>query len=71
MGGRKNSSLRDGHAQHAEIELCAIQAPAGQELPGDMGGVFHAVQVGQAALPPGEGGGPVATVGDVGLHHGY
>ena len=65
----KTALLRDCHTQHAVVELLSIQAPVGQELPGDVGGEFHAVQVGEATLPLGKRGGPVSAVGNGGFHH--
>ena len=66
----KTTLLRDGHAQHAVIELAAVQASISQCEPGHMGGEFHAVQVRKTALPLGKRGGPVTTVRYAGFHYG-
>jgi hypothetical protein len=56
--------LRIGDAEDAEIDLLPGNALVFEEPVADRGGQPDAVQVGQRALPPGEGRGPVAAVGN-------
>ena len=54
--------LRDGDAQYAVVEFIDSDGPLFQLLASDMGGELDAVQVGETALPAGEGGRPIGTI---------
>src|SRR5690606_1676275 len=60
---------RHGGAEHAVVELRRIDAPALELRARDVGGEGQGVQVREAALPAGEGRGPVSAVGNVGFAH--